>query len=116
MHLDLLSLSASLLAGAPFLIIFAISIDYHRRRIFWRRQKKRGRNPGFCPSAFALGAALQFLAVFYRPSVDYAIEAREKVREEEDDSGGPEPGLHGLRHFLRRIRRGEPVGDLVLRL
>lgn len=111
----LLSWGAALLSCTPFLAILALCGYYHLRRFLWRGQKKRGRNPGFCPSAIALAAVLQFLAVFYRPSVEYAVEAREQAPEEED-SGGPEPGLRGLRSFLRRIRRGEPVGDLVLRL
>jgi len=38
---------------------------------------------------------------------------------EEDDEGGPDPLAARMKHFhrqLRRIRRGDPVGRLILRI
>ena len=44
------------------------------------------------------------------------IEVIEHEDTEEDDQGNPENLRKQLNRQLKRIRRGEPVGDLVLRL
>jgi hypothetical protein len=54
--------------------------------------------------------------MFYRPSVACAVEARLEVDAEEDDAGDPETPAKALERQLRRIRRGEPVDRLILRL
>lgn len=117
MHFDLLTFAAGLASGAPFLAIVLILIYYQLSRSVWCWRKRRGKgNPGFYPSSIALGAVLQFLAVFYRPQEAVAIEARQEADVEEDEQGETETLRKQLHRQLRRIRRGERVGDLVLRM
>src|ERR1700679_1650415 len=113
------------LASMPALALVTIAfilLHYNLRRARWKRRKRQGkRSIGFCPSSAALGMALQFLQVFHRPSMAHVLEARQDAREEadEDDNGDPETPAARRRHFLRqlrRIRRGEPVERLVLRM
>jgi hypothetical protein len=63
-----------------------------------------------------LGAILLFAQVFYRPTLSHVLEARKNEDAEEDYQGDPEGPKKHLNRQLKRIRRGEPVGDLVLRL
>jgi len=51
--------------------------------------------------------------------VGYLIEAKQDEDQDEDDSGDPETPESRLKHFhrqLRRIRRGEPIDRLELRM
>ena len=121
----LFDLFCMFLASMPALGIFTIVfilLHYNLRRARWRRRKRQGkRSVGFCPSSAALGMALQFMQVYHRPSMVHVLEARQDAREEadEDDNGDPETPAARRRHFhrqLRRIRRGEPVERLELRL
>jgi hypothetical protein len=117
MHLDVLTAVGSLASSAPFLAIAAILIHYQLRRAAWRRNRRLGRkNSGFCPSSSALGIALLLLGVFHWPSAQNTVEARLQQEADEDDSGDPETVAGQLDRQLRRIRRGEPVQDLVLRI
>ena len=103
MHLDFLSV-LSLLSAAPFLII-ALIVGYQQmQRVRWVRTSRVGRR------LFGIQQA------FWRPSLAHAIEAREQAAVEEDDEGEPETPAKHLNRQLRRIRRGEPVERLELRL
>lgn len=66
----------------------------------------------------AVGAALMFLSMAYRPNHSFVAKAQIVEREdtEEDDQGGPDTSRRHLMRQLRRIRRGEPVDRLVWRL
>jgi hypothetical protein len=109
--------AAGVLAAAPFLFIAAILFDYHRRRFSWKRANRNGRKPTrFRPSSSSLGNAFQILQVFYRPTTAYVIEAKLEEDADEDDEGDPETPARLLHRQLRRIRRGEPIDTLVLRL
>jgi hypothetical protein len=48
--------------------------------------------------------------------VDYVLEAKQDEDAEEDDKGDPESLTKQLDRQLKRIRRGEPIDRLVLRL
>ncbi len=112
-------LFCSLLFASPFLAMVAILAHYQLRRSVWRRKKRKGKkNPGFCPSAAALGAVFVFMPVFYRPSVDFLVKARIQQEEkvDEDDQGDPETHEKSLSRQLRRIRRGDRVETLEVRL
>jgi len=116
MHVDVLSI-LSLFSAAPFIAIAAILCLYLIRRVPWVRSTRRGRRLfGVQPSAVGLGMAFLFLQAFWRPSLSHALEVREKVDVEEDDEGEPETLAKQLHRQLRRIRRGELVERLVLRL
>jgi hypothetical protein len=56
------------------------------------------------------------VGVFHRPSVQNTVEARMQQEVEENDNGDPETLTKQLDRQLRRIRRGEPVENLVLRI
>jgi len=116
MHFDP-SVLGSLAVCAPFLAVFAILTYYLLLRARWRINRRLGiRNRGFCPSSSALGAAFLFLQVFYRPSVATVVEIKQQEDADEDDEGDPESLTRQLSRQLKRIRRGEPVDRLVLRL
>jgi len=117
MSANLLTLIAECASGAPFLAIAAIFIHYCLRRAAWRRKTRRGeKSSGFCPSNTALGMMLLFMQVFVRPSLQHVLEERQEEDADEDDQGDPENKEKHLDRQLKRIRRGEPVEDLVLRL
>ena len=66
----------------------------------------------------AMGAALMFLSMAYRPNHSFVAKAQIVEREDsdEDDQGGPDTSKRHLMRQLRRIRHGEPVDHLVWRL
>ena len=116
MHVDVLSI-LSLFSASPFVVIAAILCLYLIRRVPWVRSTRSGRRLfGIQPSAVGLGMAFLFLQAFWRPSLSHAIEVRQKVDVEKDDDGDPEHLTKQLNRQLKRIRRGEPVDQLVLRL
>jgi len=117
MHIDVLTAVGSLASSAPFWAVAAILVHYQVRRAAWRRNRRHGKKiGGFCPSSAALGVALLFLGVFYRPSVANIVEVKLDQEADEDDSGDPDALTKELDRQLRRIRRGEPVENLVLRI
>ena len=116
MHVDALSV-LSLFTAAPFVVIAAILGFHQIRRTKWVRSTRTGRRLfGIQPSAVGLGMAFLFLMSFWQPSLAHAIEVRQKVDVEEDDEGDPENLKKQLNRQLKRIRRGEAVDKLVLRL
>jgi hypothetical protein len=116
MHVDVLSV-LSLFAGAPFAVVVAILGYRQIRRTKWVRSTRAGRWLfGVQPAAVGLGMAFLFLMSFWQPSLAQAIEVRQKVDVEEDDEGEPETTAKQLNRQLKRIRRGEAVDKLVLRL
>ncbi len=66
----------------------------------------------------AVGAALMFLSMAYRPNHAFVAKAQLVEREDQDDDnrGGPDTPQRHLVRQLRRIRRGESVDRLVWRL
>ena len=116
MHVDP-SVLGFFVMSAPFLAICAILVRYCFLRARWRLNQRLGRkNSGFCPSSSALGIALLFLQVFYRPSVANVVEIKQDEDADEDDEGDPENLKKQLNRQYKRIRRGEPVDRLVLRI
>ena len=61
-------------------------------------------------------AFLQVMRLFYQPTVAYVLEAKQDEDADEEDEGDPESLKKQLNRQLKRIRRGEPVDRLVLRL
>jgi hypothetical protein len=117
MRIDALYSLGTLLSNAPYIAVVVILAHYVWRRAAWRRGKRLGRKRlGYYPSALALGMVLQFVEVFYRPSVDHVLETKQEEVVEEDEEGDPELGAMQLNGQLKRIRRGDAVERLVLRV
>jgi hypothetical protein len=117
MNIDAISARCIFAGSIPFLAIVVILLHYSLRRFLWRRGKRLGKSSlGYYPSMFALGMALQFMQVYWRPSVSYVLEEKQDEDADEDDNGDPENLKKQLDRQLKRIRRGEPVDRLVLRL
>lgn len=107
----------ALALSAPFMTISMLFAYFYLRRAIWSRQKRQGKTRlGFCPSSFALGTALQLVSLFYRPSVEFAIKSTQREDVKDDDEGDPESPVRHLNHQLKRIRRGEHIDRLTLRL
>ena len=117
MHIDAIYAWCVFAMALPLLLIVMILVHYFLWRAVWKCRRRLGwKRLGYYPSSFALGLALQFVQVFYQPSMDYVVEAKLDEEAEEDDNGDPETLARQLHRQLRRIRRGEPVERLVLRL
>jgi hypothetical protein len=107
----------SIVASLPYVAIVVVLFHYLLRRTKWKADKRCGKkSPGFCPSTTALGMMMLFMQVFVRPTLQYVLEEKQNQDVEEDDGGDPEGITKQLHRQLKRIRRGEQVGDLVLRL
>ena len=109
---------AGFVAGLAVVVIFAY---FCVSRVLLRRRQRTGRRRSRLSGyAVALGLAfMQLVRVFYQPDVGYLIEAKQDEDQDEDDSGDPETPESRLKHFhrqLRRIRRGEPIDRLELRM
>lgn len=104
-------------SALPYLAIAAILLHSRLRRVLWQRGKNLRRpDSAFCSMAAALGAMLLFAQTFHRPSMKHVLESRQQSEVDEDDSGDPESPDRLLHRQLRRIRQGEPVERLTLRL
>ena len=116
MHVDVLSV-LSLFAAAPLAAIVAILVYRQVQCNRWVRGTRTGRRLfGIQASAVGLSMAFLFLQSFWRPSMAHEIEGRQQMDVEQDDEGEPETAAKQLNRQLRRIRRGEAVERLELRL
>ncbi|MDW5267851.1 MULTISPECIES: hypothetical protein [Acidobacteriaceae] len=100
---------------ACFFLIFFIFVAcaFFFQRIRWKKRKRRGKwNLGFYPTAASAGNALHALQIFAQPKVRYVLQEKLSEDEEQDDEGDADDPSMRLKGQLRRIRRGEPVGDL----
>lgn len=112
-------LSILLWLGNPMTWLIAMMIMVGWSRIFRRPNNDEQRivRPGTgSPEAF--GAAFLFLSTAYRPNHAFMARAQivQREDEDEDDEGGPDTARKHLLRQLRRIRNGEQVDRLVLRL
>jgi hypothetical protein len=105
----------------PFLIVIAMVAHFCLARLSRRQSEEpKRRCSRLCAYGLALGMAfVQLMRVFYQPDMVYVLGAAEQEVADEDESSDPDTPESRLRHFhrqLRRIRRGEPVERLVLRI
>ena len=103
-----------------WMVIMMIIAAWHRRfRKPDRKPQDAARiiNSG-ATTPDAMGSALMFLSMAYRPNHSFVAKAQIVEREDtdEDDQGGPDTPKRHLMRQLRQIRRGEPVDRLVWRL
>lgn len=110
-------IAIAIVAAAPLLVIPVSFLVFYFQRAIWRQSNcQRGPNSGFSPSTFTLGIALQHLDRFTHPSVEYIIQ--ETYEEDADEDGQhdlDDPKLQ-MKRQLRRVRLGESVDRLILRL
>jgi hypothetical protein len=103
---------------ATLLVTIALIYLRIRTSIANRRHPRRRRRFGIVAANALLALAFLPLSVIYRPSL--AEIAKAQIRQQEDvdehESGDPEAPLKHLIRQLRRIRRGETVETLSLRL
>ena len=103
------------------MLLVAIALVYYRIKlslISHRHPLRRRRRMSIVASNALIGFAFLPLSIIYRPNL--AEVAKTQIRQQEDvdedDTGDPESPLKHLLRQLRRIRRGEPVETLSLRL
>jgi hypothetical protein len=85
----------------------------HRRQMDPSRVARIGSG-----SREAVATALMFLSTAYRPHHAFVAQAQIQLREatDEDNEGGADTPKKHFRHQLRRIRNGENLDRLILRL
>lgn len=102
------------------MILVAIALIYLRIRasIAVRRHPPRRRSVGLVAANALIGFAFLPLSIIYRPSLIEVAKSQIRQQEDvdEDESGDPESPLRHLLRQLRRIRRGEKVELLSVRL
>ena len=107
-----------LLAGLVLLGTFALALGHYVLIIPGRSNRlhtnKRRRIPGYFIAAGLV--FLQLMSELYCPGAAYVLREIRDEDADEDDSGDPESPEKHFNRQLKRIRRGEPIGDLVLRL
>ncbi len=107
-----------LFAGLLLLIFFVLALTHFAFFCNGQRKRKtlnhRRRIPIFLVSAGFL--FLQLMSEIYCPSARFLLAEKCDEDADEDDSGDPESSEKHLHRQLKRIRRGEKIGDLVLRL
>ena len=120
MHLELLFM---LIAGFPALALFVVGLSVvlsSLKQLIWRDKRRSKVRNGIRFSArnVALGLAFLPFAILYRPSLAEIAKAEIRQQEDadEDETGDPESPIKHLLRQLRRIRRGEQVKTISLRL
>lgn len=94
-----------------------VACAFFFQRIRWKYRKHRGKpHLGFYPTVTSVGNALHALQAFAQPQVRYVLQKKLSEDEEQDDEEDPDDPYARLECQLKRIRRGEPVGDLEIPL
>ncbi|HZP05345.1 MAG TPA: hypothetical protein VFB43_10625 [Terracidiphilus sp.] len=105
------------LAILVFSALILVSVAHYLLTVRYRKVLSGKMKSKFYPYLLAAGFAfLYFMREFYNPGAVYLLEAKQDEECDEDDQGDPEMLAKQLHRQLRRIRRGESVDRLVLRL
>jgi|HubBroStandDraft_5_1064220.scaffolds.fasta_scaffold179156_2 hypothetical protein len=107
-----------LLAGFVLLVFFAVTLTHYilicpGQRNGLHKSRRRRISGYFIAAGLAF---MQLISELYSPGTAFALQEIRDEDADEDDDGDPESLEKQLNNQLRRIRRGEDVGDLVLRL
>ena len=117
--LDLVDSFAVSLPVISMTLVGMVLVIVRLKQLIWPPKNSRKRRR-FAVSAqtAAIGLAFLPLSAIYRPSLAEVVKAQIRQQEDadEDDTGAPETPLKHLLRQLRRIRRGETVETLTLRL
>jgi hypothetical protein len=121
MRLDALYAWLILAGFVSFLVVAMVFCYFLASRVVLRRRRQAGRRRSRLSGyGLALGLAfMQLMRTFYQPDLGYLLEVKQDEDADEDDSSDPEAPEARLRHFHRqlgRIRRGERIDRLVLRM
>jgi hypothetical protein len=111
-----MNLAAFFVATPYVAVIVLLGIFYFKRARWRRRRRAKPEYAGFYPSASSLGNAFHSLQTFTRPTVAYVLEEKYDEDMEDDGDGGPDDPTRQLNRQLKRIRRGERVDTLTVRL
>jgi len=122
MRINPLDLVDSFAVALPVLsttLVGIVLVISRLKQLIWPPKASRKRCPfAISATSAAIGLAFLPLSVVYRPSLAEVAKAQIRQQEDvdEDDNGDPETPLKHLLRQLRRIRRGEEVETLTLRL
>src|ERR1700761_1105107 len=108
---------AAFFVATPSVAVVVLLGAYYLRRARWRRRRRASRKyAGFYPSASSLGNAFHSLQTFTRPTIAYVLQEKYDEDIEDDGDGGPDNPSRQMNRQLKRIRRGESVDTLTVRL
>jgi hypothetical protein len=117
MSLNLVSAWIVFFAGAPLLgVVTFTAIFYLKRGSFKPSKRSRNRHAGFSAFTFSMGMALQNMEMLVNHNVQHVIEERFDQDADEDGQGDPDHPRAQMNRQLKRIRMGESVERLILRL
>ena len=104
--------TAAPLLGAPvFLLMF-----YFKRASSSSKKPTRRKRLGYSSLTFSIGLALQNLECLANHNAQHVIMARLEEDADDDGQGDPDDPAAQLNRQLRRIRGGEALDRLILRL
>ena len=88
------------------------------QRVRWRRRSRQGKkDAGFYPKYSSLGGAFQVLHKdFVLPEMSYMYEQQMEDEAEDDDEGEEVDPEKYLMRQLRRVRNGEDIGTLKVKI
>jgi hypothetical protein len=106
--------------GASAMSVFAVLLMLAGLRLRLRRRSRQNqphqRKARFRIAGAAIGNALQAVHVFVDPGVRYVISERLEEAAEDDGHDDPADPARHLEGQLRRIRRGEEIDRLTIRM
>ena len=105
---------AILVNGCVFVSLIWAAVRMMRQR---RESRRHPRDLIISTRAgLAMGAMMLGMQAIVQPQVRHAIVEQQKEDAPDDDSGEPQPGGRLFHQQLRRIRSGEEVDALILRV
>ena len=108
-----------MLAGLLVFVPLAVALIFFSvwRIGLWQRKRRGSLQSKIYSMCLAAGIGfLQFVQTFYQPNLNYVLSAIEDEDVDEDDQGDPDSPHKHLHRQLRRIRRGQHVDRLEVRL
>ena len=108
---------AAFFVATPYVAVVVLLCTFYLKRAWWKLRKRTSRKyAGFYPSASSLGNAFHSLQTFTRPTIAHVLQEKYDEDMEDDGDGGPDDPTRQLKRQLKRIRRGERVDTLTVRL
>jgi hypothetical protein len=108
---------ATFFVATPYVAVVVLLWTFYLKRAWWKlRRRTKPEYAGFCPSSSSLGNAFHSLQTFTRPTIAHVLQEKYDEDMEDDGDGGPDDPTRQLNRQLKRIRRGERVDILTVRL